>query len=242
MRPAPAPEVEGRLSRPITPEDAMKMIATPARPTAPPMTVDELEQMDDFAHTSGRARHLEIANHVALPFDPQGMANRWRRRAEQHRGTAHSLIGILRLFDLHPEAHMLRVGGCDWTEKAARKALAHERDQHRRCCVQLGFWLRQIENAEPEPAAVVRPELGFQIRQLGAQGLTLVIDVWEAGTYVASVDDAGQTLDTALIDRARAAFLLDDSRRWLLVTPEAAKTWFADALRRAQPLRLLAAE
>ncbi|OYD82531.1 hypothetical protein [Azospirillum brasilense] len=222
----------------------MKMIATPDRPAAaPPMTVEDLELMDDHAHTSGRVRHLEIANHVALPFDLQGMANRWRRRAEQHRNTARMLIGVLRfLVDLHPEAHMVRVAGCDWTEKAARKELAHQRDRHRQCCVQLGFWLRQIVDEEPEPAAVVRPELGFQIRQLGAQGLTLVIDVWEAGTYVASVEDEGQTLDTALVDRARAAFLLDDSRRWLLVTPEAAKTWFADALRCAQPLRLLAAE
>ena len=105
----------------------MKMIATPARPAAaPPMSVEDLELMDDFAHTSGRARHLEIANHVALPFDPQGMASRWRRRAEESRGNAHSLIEILRIFGLHPEAHMVRVDGCDWTEKAARKELAQE--------------------------------------------------------------------------------------------------------------------
>ena len=215
----------------------MKMIATPARPAAaPPMSVEDLELMDDFAHTSGRARHLEIANHVALPFDPQGMASRWRRRAEESRGNAHSLIEILRIFGLHPEAHMVRVDGCDWTEKAARKELAYQRDRHRQCCVQLGCWLRQIE-----PAATIRPDLG-QTRQLGAQGLTLVIDVWEDGTYVASIDDEGQTLDTALVDRARAAFLLADSRRWLLVTPKAAKTWFTDALRRAKPLQLLAAE
>ncbi|MCW2242764.1 hypothetical protein [Azospirillum canadense] len=233
-----------RPSGPITPEDAMNLIAMPTRPAAPPMTVEELEQMDDHAHTSSRARHLEIANHVPLTVDPRGMADRWRRRAEQHRNTARMLVGILRFLKLHPEAHTVRVGGCDWTEQSARKELAYQRDRHRQCCGQLGGWLPQAAALDSEPAMIVRPQLGFQIRQLGAQELSLVIDLWDAqhDVYIASVNEDDRALDTALIDRARAAFLLNDARRWLLVTPEAAKTWFTDALRRAQPLRLLAAE
>ncbi|CAO3447921.1 hypothetical protein [Azospirillum argentinense] len=220
----------------------MKMIATPARPTAaPPMTVEDLELMDDHAHTSGRAKALGRATAYRPTYSPTEMLQRWRERAERHRGAAWTLCSALRYLRNHPEAHMVRVAGCDWTERTARKELAHQRDRHRQCCVQLGFWLRRIAEQQPEAATIVRQDLG-QALQLGAQGLTLVIDVWEDGTYVASVDDEGQTLDTALIDRARAAFLLDDSRRWLLVTPEAAKTWFADALRRAKPPQILAAE
>ncbi|AIB11811.1 hypothetical protein ABAZ39_07330 [Azospirillum argentinense] len=219
----------------------MKLIATPARPAAPPMTIEDLEQMDDHAHTSGRAKALGRVATYQPPYSPTEMLQRWRERAERHRGTAWTLCSALRYLRNHPEADVVRVAGCDWTERTVLKELAHQRDRHRQCCVQLGFWLRRIAEQQPEPAATVRPDLG-QTLQLGALGLSLVIDVWEDATYVASIDDDGQTLDTALLDRARAAFLLNDSRRWLLVTPEAAKTWFADALRRAKPLQILAAE
>ncbi|MCW2243610.1 hypothetical protein [Azospirillum canadense] len=221
----------------------MNLIAMPTRPAAPPMTVEELERMDDHAHTSGRVRQLELANHTPLPSDPRGMVNRWRRRAEQHRNTARMLVGILRFLKLHPEAHTVRDGGCDWTEQSARKELAYQRDRHRQCCGQLGGWLPQSVATAPGPGPVVQPALGSHVRQLGARELSLVIDVWdpERDVYIASVYDETRVIDTALIDRARAAFLLNDARRWLLVTPEVAKTWFTDALNRSRWLRQLAA-
>ncbi|MFC5356422.1 hypothetical protein [Azospirillum himalayense] len=108
-----------------------------------PMTVDDLELMDDHAHTSGRAKALERAAAYQPPFSPAEMVQRWRERAARHRTTAQNLCGVLRWLRNHPEAPAVRFEGCDWSEHAARKELAHQRHKHSRCCGQLGLWLRQ---------------------------------------------------------------------------------------------------
>lgn len=108
-----------------------------------PMTVDELELIDDHAHTSGRAKALERSAAYQPPYSPAEMVGKWRGRAEQHRATAQRLCGVLRYLRNHPEAPAVRFEGCDWSEHAARKELAHQRHTHSRCCGQLGFWLRQ---------------------------------------------------------------------------------------------------
>ncbi|WP_353861248.1 hypothetical protein [Azospirillum formosense] len=107
-----------------------------------PMTVDELELMDDHAHTSGRAKALERAAAYQPPYSTVEMVQRWRERAQRHRSTAQNLCGVLRWLRNNPEAPAVRFDGCDWSEHAARKELAHQRHKHSRCCGQLGLWLR----------------------------------------------------------------------------------------------------
>ena len=119
------------------------------------LTLEELEQADDHAHTSGRAKALERAGRAVLEDDPAGMAERWRERAERHRNTACLLCDVLRYLHLHPENPAIRFEGCDWAAPAARKELAYQRDRHRQCCGQLGFWLRQRpQHQQPQQRGV----------------------------------------------------------------------------------------
>ncbi|TWA74141.1 hypothetical protein FBZ82_101156 [Azospirillum brasilense] len=122
-----------------------------------PMTVDDLEQMDDFAHTSGRAKALERATAYQPPFNPAEMVAKWRERAARHRATAQNLCGVLRWLRNHPEAPAVRFDGCDWSAVAARKELAHQRHKHSRCCGQLGLWLRPQAAQQTAPALALPP-------------------------------------------------------------------------------------
>ncbi|CAO3426571.1 hypothetical protein [Azospirillum argentinense] len=132
-----------------------------------PMTVDELELMDDHAHTSGRAKALERSAAYQPPFSPAEMVAKWRERAERHRSTAQNLCGVLRWLRNHPESPAVRFDGCDWSAVAARKELAHQRHKHSRCCGQLGFWLRQQAAQQTAPALALPPAANDAAQAVG---------------------------------------------------------------------------
>lgn len=112
------------------------------------MTVDELEVMDDHAHTSGRAKALERATQYHSPVSTDDMIRRWRTRAERYQNTARGLCGVLRYLRQNPDTEVVRWEGCTWSEQSARKELAAQRHLHTRCCAQLRLYLR------PAPATL----------------------------------------------------------------------------------------
>jgi len=106
------------------------------------LTVPELEQMDDSAHTSGGVRRLERARLAAGLDDraPAAMAARWRARAKDRQWQVRTLVVAIRSM----RAAGLRAGIVDHEAKTLEEALADlraHREQHRQIVGQMRVWL-----------------------------------------------------------------------------------------------------
>ncbi|MBP2290758.1 hypothetical protein [Azospirillum rugosum] len=120
-----------------------------------PLTLSELEAMDDSAHTSGRAKAVERAARYEPPADPEVMAQRWRERAERHRNTSFRMARICRWLAANPEVTELKDTELGTFNVAgARKELAYQHAMHIAARGQEAFWLRQAQQQATEPAAL----------------------------------------------------------------------------------------